>query len=142
MDKLARQLNEDAANIKVSVSPELEDRIRASLEATVQQAPERQEARPGFFSQWWASSLTGIAAVAAIILVINLQQPDSVSPPAPTPDAVAVAGADLPAPGSVVPDWNLQNAVSTEPLREELEALEADLKKAEEAVRKDIGIFP
>jgi hypothetical protein len=30
----------------------------------------------------------------------------------------------------------------TAPLQKELEDLEADLKKAEAAVRKDIGLFP
>ena len=32
MDKLGRRLREDAARINVEVSPELDDRIRASLE--------------------------------------------------------------------------------------------------------------
>ena len=30
----------------------------------------------------------------------------------------------------------------TEPLEQELKNLEADLKKAEEAVKKEIGLFP
>ncbi len=62
MDKLAKQLREDAAKIKVEVSAELDDRIRASLQGvTPEQPPDSlPPTRPR--SMWWASSLTGIAA--------------------------------------------------------------------------------
>ena len=131
MDKLAEQLREDAAQITVAVSAELDDRIRASLQGVT---PERaREDRPPTKprSRWWASSLTGVAAVAALILVLNLKQPEPVTP---QNDPVV--------PSIPTPDWIFENAMMTEPLEQELADLEADLKKAEEAVKKEIGIFP
>ncbi len=131
MDKLARQLREDAANIKVEVSAELDDRIRASLEAvTPERPPERTEPTRSR-SMWWASSLTGIAAAAAVIVLINLNQP--------TPPAAVI---DTQITSLFQPQLIIDPAVMTAPLQKELEDLEADLRKAEEAVRKDIGLFP
>jgi len=131
MDKLAKQLREDAAQINVAVSAELDDRIRASLQGvTPERAREdRPPARPR--SMWWASSLTGVAAVAALILVLNLNEPD---PVAPQDEAFVVP--------MLAPDLILEKAMMTAPLEQELADLEADLKKAEEAVKKEIGIFP
>ena len=131
MDKLARQLRKDAANINVEVSAELDDRIRASLEAvTPEHSPEN--AAPGRpRSMWWASSLTGIAAATIVIVLINLSQPE---PP--------VAVIDTQITSLFQPQLIIDPAVMTAPLQKELEDLEADLKKAEEAVRKDIGLFP
>ncbi len=131
MDKLATQLREDAARINVKVSSELDDRIRASLEAvTPERSPEN--AAPGRSrSMWWASSLTGIAAASVVIVLINLNQPE---PPAAVSDTQVT--------GLFQPQLIIDPAVMTAPLQKELEDLEADLKKAEEAVRKDIGLFP
>lgn len=131
MDKLAKQLRSDAEKIEVAVSDELDNRIAASLRgvspldnATV--PPTRQ--RPALF--WWASSLTGIAAAAAVIVIVNSLQP----PPAATPGPAAIAAA--------VPnvDWKPETAVFTAPLQQELDALQSDIKKAEEKVRADIGL--
>jgi len=131
MDKLAIQLREDAASINVEVSAELDDRVRASLEAVTQEQPREGAvpARPR--SMWWASSLTGILAASAVIVLINLKQP---APPA--------AVIDTPVVGYFQPQLTIDPAVMTAPLQKELEDLEADLKKAEAAVRKDIGLFP
>ena len=131
MDKLAMQLRADAAAINVEVSAELDDRIRASLQGVTPEQPRESvtPARPR--SMWWASSLTGVAAVAALILVLNLNQPD---PVAPQGEAFVVP--------ILAPDLILERAMMTAPLEQELEDLEADFKKAEEAVKKEFGIFP
>ncbi len=125
------QLREDAAAINVEVSAELDDRIRASLQGVTPERPRESlpPAKPR--SMWWASSLTGIAAAAALILVVNFNQPEPVAP----------QGETLVVP-MLAPDLIFEKAMMTTPLEQELEDLEADLKKAEEAVKKEIGIFP
>ncbi len=131
MDKLANRLREDADKIEVSVSEELDHRIAASLQGVTQEGvagKPRERSRPSGF--WWASSLTGIAAAAAVIVIINLQQAEE--PPQATPtDVVAVVP---------VIDWQAETAALTGPLQQELENLQADIRKAEEKVKKDIGL--
>ena len=61
MDKLATRLREDAADIDVQVSAELDHRIRASLHNISPERPETAPRSPRPFSLWWASSLTGAA---------------------------------------------------------------------------------
>lgn len=129
MDKLAKRLREDAAGIDANVSEELDNRIRASLQGLT---PERtadtaQPRRPALF--WWASSLTGVAAALALIVVVNLQSPE------PVPVVSDTAAEPL-----VLPkiEWNAEAAVFTSPLEQEMEDLQADLKKAEQAVKQDI----
>jgi hypothetical protein len=131
MDKLAIQLREDAASINVAVSAELDDRIRASLEAVTQEHPRESAAPTRPRSMWWASSLTGILAASVVILLINLNQP------APPPAVI-----DAPVSALFQPQLIIDPAVMTAPLQKELEDLEADLKKAEAAVRKEFGLFP
>ncbi len=142
MDKLAEQLKADAERIDVQVSDELDNRIRASLHGTVQERPEpvRAPGRPALF--WWASSLTGAAAALAVIAIINShsqpQAPADTTPVAATPDSVTVA--ITPMPDVPIVDWKTESAMLTEPLRQELENLQSDLKKAEEKVKRDIGL--
>jgi len=131
MDKLSQRLREDAANIDVEVSAELDERIRASLEGVTPERPRDDAMPPRLRSMWWASSLTGIAAATVIIVLINLNQPE--------PPATATTVQAMPI---FTPRLIARPAVMTAPLQKELEDLEADLKKAEEAVRKDIGLFP
>lgn len=130
MDKLERQLREDAQRIEVRVSDELDARIGASLRAVTPQAsPSRRprSGRPALF--WWASSLTGAAAALAVIAVVNLQSPTApVEVPPPVMAAVPVV------------DWQAETAALTSPLQEELENLQSDLKKAEKKLREDIGL--
>lgn len=130
MDKLTRQLREDAARIDVQISDELERRIDASLQATTPEAVSRvPAARPPLF--WWASAITGAAAALAVIAIVNLQAPDE---PVATPTPVAAAE-QLP-----VIDLHAEAAMLTQPLEQELESLQSDLKKAEKKVRRDIGL--
>ncbi len=131
MDKLANRLRQDAEKIEVSVSDELDHRIAASLQGVSPEGhagPRREPAKPRGF--WWASSLTGIAAAAAVIMMINLQQAGEVPEATPTDVVAAVPVIDLQA----------ETAALTGPLQQELENLQADLKRAEEKVRKDIGL--
>ncbi len=131
MDKLAIQLREDAASINVEVSAELDDRIRASLEAVTQEGPLESAAPTRPRSMWWASSLTGILVASVVIVLINLIQPE------PPPAVI-----DTPVSAFFQPQLTIDPAVMTAPLQKELEDLEADLKKAEAAVRKEFGLFP
>ena len=129
MDKLAKQLRKDADLIECTISPELDDRIRASLQGFQPEAVQAPIRESKSFSFWWASSLTGVAATFAIIAVVNLQAPEPVPGPAVT----------MPAP-LILPSirWNTETAVLTSPLQQEIEDLQSDLKKAEEAVKQDI----
>jgi hypothetical protein len=129
MDKLAKQLREDAEQINVTVSDELDHRIAASLRAVtpVVERPPAPAARPPLF--WWASSITGVAAALAVIAIVNWQVDEQ-------PVATPVPLAELQPPIEL----NMQAAMLTAPLQQELEALQSDLKKAEEKVRRDIGL--
>lgn len=131
MDKLALKLREDADKINVAISDELDHRIEASLRAAAPARPARPvpQARPPWF--WLASALTGATAAIAVIAIVNLQDVDG--PVAPTPTIVAA---------DPMPLLNLDTEVVTltAPLEQELEDLRSDLKKAEEKVRRDIGL--
>ena len=141
MDKLANQLRADAALIDVQVSDELDRRITASLHGvTPEKTKEPKESRalavgqrPAVF--WWASSLTGIAAALSLIAIINSQSQ-------PGDDPVAQVAETSPVPTVTTPtiDWKAESAMLTEPLQRELEDLQSDLKKAEEKVKRDIGL--
>jgi hypothetical protein len=129
MDKLAKQLRDDAERINVAVSDELDHRIEASLRAVTPEVEGRPVpvSRPPLF--WWASTITGVAAALAVIAIVNWQTPQQA-------DVPPVQVADLAPPI----DLKLEAAMLTAPLEEELEALQSDLKKAEEKVRRDIGL--
>ena len=129
MDKLAKRLRDDAGKIDARVSPELDARLRASL-AGIRPEPRTRRtetARPPWF--WWASSLTGIAAAAAVVAVVNLRGP---AEPGQQPTALA-STLDVP-----VIDWQVRPAVLTSPLEQEYADLRADLEKAEQALKDDI----
>ena len=135
MDKLERRLKEDAGLIKAELAPELQERIRASLESTepAKQTP-RTTKTPGT-SLWWASSLTGLAAAALLIVVINWN--GGVEPVEEVADA---------APPGIT--WSIQSgfplnaetAEWTAPLEEELKNLQSDLEKARETVERDLRL--
>ena len=138
MDKLAKQLKTDAAMIDVQVSDELDRRITASLHGVTPEKTEESRTpavgrRPAVF--WWASSLTGIAAALLLIAIFNSQSQ-------PVDDPVAQVAGTSPVPLVTTPmiDWKAESAMLTEPLQRELEDLQSDLKKAEEKVKRDIGL--
>ena len=133
MDKLAEQLKQDAGRIDAPVSEELERRIEASLHAIEQERPDSPRPAPRPASFWWASSLTGIAAAIAVIAILNSLEPsDSTSGTEPT---AVVDNWEPP-----IIDLKTQPAMLTKPLRQELEDLQSDLKKAEEKVKEDMGL--
>lgn len=77
---------------------------------------------------WWWSSLVGATSAIAVIVLLNLgTQPEL---PVPAEDGIP----------AVMPSLNIERAVLTAPLEAELENLESDLRKAEEALRADIGL--
>jgi len=135
MDKLARQLKADAELIEAQVSDELDRRITASLQAVTPDRPRvlRVRQRPAAF--WWASSLTGVAAALVLIVIFNsLSRPAGVE----SPQVAEVS----PVPLVMAPtiDWKTESAMLTQPLQQELDDLQSDLKKAEEKVKQDIGL--
>lgn len=129
MDKLAQRLRTDAKNIDVAVSDELDRRITASLQG-IEPLPDRPAGSGHPMSFWWASTITGVVAAAAVVAIINWRTPV----PAAPDEAVDLA--------AVVPeiDWKAESAMLTSPLQQELDDLAADLRKAEEKVKQDIGL--
>jgi len=134
MDKFTQQLRDDADRIEVVITPELDNRIRASL-LSVRQETHRPAVRGKLAASfWWASSLTGVAATVAIIGVLNLSDPDT-----------GIAITEPPVAQFVMPKftWQPKAAILTATLEQELEDIESDLKKAEQVIREDfddIGI--
>jgi predicted ATP-grasp superfamily ATP-dependent carboligase len=135
MDKLANQLKVDAEQIEVRISNELERRIEASLQGVspLHEAKPEIAMHPANF--WWASSLTGIAAALLIVAVVNLRsgvpaQLDPVTELSPVARIPAVP----------VIDWRTESAMLTSPLRQELEDLQSDIEKAEQKVRREVGL--
>ncbi len=132
MDKLAERLRKDAADIHVEFSPELDNRIRASLTGITPEAPREERPRhsPLF---WWASSLTGLAAAVALIVVINLGDPAG---PASVP--VAATQPDIVVPELPALPLKAEQAMSVSPLEQELSDIQSDLEKARDAVSEDV----
>ena len=77
MDDFEKRLSGDAEDIRVEVGPELRARIDASVHGAGRVEPERDRSG-AIISLWWASSLTGLAAAAVIIAVMNWNRPASV----------------------------------------------------------------
>ena len=135
MDKFSDRLRDDAAKLDAEVSAQLDSRIRASLAAIEPEGARRREPKRRAASFWLASSLTGVAAALAVIAVLNVVDTDE---PAVIPRTVAentVQPIEIPA-----LDLDVKAATLAGPLAQELEDLQADLKKAEEVMRGDVRI--
>ena len=135
MDKLERQLREDAGLIKADLSTELQERIRASLESTrpADQVP-RETQMPGT-TLWWASSLTGLAAAALVIVLVNWNSttgPFENQPVLTTPATVFSIQDGFP--------LDVKTAEWATPLEEELKNLQSDLEKAREKLERDLRL--
>lgn len=130
MDKLANRLHDDAQRIDVDVSAELDERLRASIGTARARSAGDTVVRKPLASIGWASALTGVAVAAAVIFVVNV---DRLKVPNEAPPPFEVVS-------DALPQLNAETAVFTAPLTEELENLEADLRKAEQAVRREIGL--
>lgn len=133
MDKLSKQLKQDAGMIEVEISDELDRRINASLRSVnpVRETPRR---RPAVF--WWASSLTGVAAALVLIAVLNARSERDLPDAMPETSPVAMASS----PVTPIIEWNAESAMLTSPLRKELDDLQSDIDKARKKVRDDIGL--
>jgi len=129
MDKLAKRLRDDADQIESTISNELDERIRASLQGITPEVAAQPASISKSFSFWFASSLTGIAAAVLVITVVNIRAPE---PGTASTEPVSQA--------LVLPtiQWEARTAVLTTPLEQEIEDLQSDLKKAEEAIKQDI----
>ena len=134
MDKLERQLVEDAEAIEARVSPELQARIDASINAIATEYPKRARRRPEL--TWWLiSSLTGAVAVLLFFVIagggntpeLNQEPPSVVAAP---PDDALPPLVDVP--------LDVRTADFTEPLAEELENLKSDIDKAREKLGEDL----
>ena len=135
MDKLERQLKEDAGLIKAELSPQLQERIRASLQSARPEDPTPRKAQTPGTNLWWASSLTGLAAAALVIVLINWNStvtPIDDQPPPATPGTVLSLQSGFPLIAETA-DW-------ATPLEEELKALQSDLEKARESVERDLRL--
>lgn len=128
MDKLAKRLREDADQIEVQISPQLENRIQASLQGVRQEGEPPATSRPSA-SFWWASSLTGVAATLAIVAFVNFAGPEP-----------EIGVTEPPLQQFTIPrfDWKPKTAMLTETLDQELVDIQSDFKKAEQTVRDDI----
>lgn len=136
MDEFEKRLKRDADAIDATVSPALRKRIDATLQGIepIRVADTRRNrTTPGL---WWASTLTGVAAVLMIIILVNWGRP--VTTPVPT---APVANMTVP-PDSVLdatpPILDIRTADFASPLEEELVRLQSDLEKARESVKKDL----
>ena len=134
MDKLERQLKQDAADIDATVTPELQARLDATLHALEPKSPPARKSQfgPGW---WWLSSLTGVAA--ALLLIVYLNRGGVVEEPvAPsiaddsTPDIMIAPLAEIP--------LDIRSAEFADPLAKELENLQSDFEKA----RQKLGFDP
>ena len=138
MDEFEKRLKRDAQGIDADISPQLASRIEASLRS-VERIESLREKGSATSNLWWASSLTGLAAAAAVIALLNWNRPD---PEPVLPEQTAFA---------VVPDAReyLQQIQGRLPLRaetadfkhgleDELVKLQADFEKARENVNRDI----
>jgi hypothetical protein len=136
MDEFEKRLKQDAHLVRAEISPELRSRIDASLRGIEpQSAVSAKQTSPA--TLWWASSLTGLAAVLVLVIVANLTEPDA----DPVPDDVTAGMTEPPIPTEVplqAPYLDIRSADFTSPLEEELLKLQADIEKARENVRKDV----
>lgn len=133
MDTFEQRLRDDAALIRAEVSGELDERIRASLEAAAAEPAITPVRRRPSASWWWASSLSGLAAAFGLLAILNLW-PDGTGQ-----EHRRVAGSVMEEP-PVMPLLRVEPAVLTAPLEQELDDLESDLRKARDAVSEDLGL--
>jgi hypothetical protein len=135
MDKLQAKLIADADEIDARVSPQLQERIAASLHA-LPMLPAEAKAERTTASLWWASSLTGLAA-AMLLLVLTSWNREIVQEVSPETYAT-VPPPSVGLPLTPIIPLKASTAEFTEPLQDELRKLQADLEKARETVARDL----
>lgn len=131
---LERRLRDDAMQIDATVSPQLRQRIDASIHSARQVrsvAAPRDRRR----SYWWASSLTGVTAALLIMLWIGRDQNSpGIDPGIETATTTEPRGNDVFRPFPL----EARTADLTEPLEEELEHLQSDLERVRDGVKRDL----
>lgn len=152
MDELERRLRRDAERIEAEVPPALTARIREAVRREADAASRaradsdrgvaRTRGAHGGARQhsglplrlWAAASLSGVAAVLAVVLLLPRLGPDE---PARAPHP-ATPVATLPP--DIAREFPLvvKTADLTEPLEEELDDLKSDLDKARKRVERDL----
>ena len=118
MDEFEKRLKRDAAAVKADMPPELRLRIDASLRG-VEPIKPVAAARPTSTRLWWASSLTGLAAVIALVLIGTFNGPDS----ADVQEVDVIARTEPPLPVDLPllsPELDIRSVDFVSPLEEEL----------------------
>ncbi len=135
MDKLAKQLRQDAAAINADVSPQLDTRIRASLESVTQERPQpASRPEPGRSSGFFlASSLTGLAAAVLVIVIVNTNTVETTDETMAGTNDAALQLPQLPR----LP-LRVEEAMTVSPLEQELQNFQSDLQRAAKAVEDDV----
>ncbi len=134
MDKTEQRLKQDAELIHAEVSPQLRARIDASLRGVLP-VRERAERMDLGFPLWLAAGLTGAAAAALVIVLVNrdidrVQVPADETVARSVPEYVRSLERQLP--------LQVETAELTAPLEEELEDLKSDIEKARDSVERDL----
>ena len=135
MDEFEDRLKRDAVDIQVAISPELRLRIDASLRATEQIRPVPEATASGM-NLWWVSSLTGLAAAIAVIVLINWNRPVTEVMPPDVADSKTV-----PDYAGEIPDLyrpQIKAADFTRPLEDELARLQTDIERARRNAKEGI----
>ncbi len=136
MDKFEQRLKRDADNIRAEITPDLRERVDASIRGTQRIKPVPDATSPGI-NLWWTSSLTGLAAAVIVIVLINWNRP--VAEPVPVePVAHRTVPRAIDELQGFSPPRLIKTAEFTTPLEEELARLQADIERARATVRKDI----
>jgi len=136
MDEFENTLKRDAEDIRAGVSPELKERIDASLRATKRIQPVPESHASGI-NLWWASSVTGLAAAIIVIALINWNRPTTEPMPVEqvADRTVPVAVDEL---QGFSPPRLIKTADFATPLEDELARLQADIERARANVKEDI----
>ena len=132
MDNLEKRLKNDASLIKAEVSAEMQERILASLQSTQPVSPDPKKPESRGMSLWLTSSLTGLAAAALIIVLVNWNTSIETNGETDSMPSVPSLSEQIPFPLSAeTVEW-------TAPLEEELRNLQSDLEKARKNVERDL----
>lgn len=134
MDEFEKRLKRDAAALDAEVSAELKARIDASLRGVEPIRP-ATPASSSSVGLWWASSLTGLAAAVAVIVLLNWNRQEPLPPPADMSVHTVPADTETPL---TKPFLDVRTADFASPLEEELLKFKADIEKARESVRQDL----
>lgn len=138
MDEFEKRLKQDADAVKADVSPALRERIDASLRSVEPIRPARPASESTPVGLWWASTLTGLAAVLMIIVLVNWNRPLPVDEPVDPVADLTVPRA--PATSDAPEGLDIRTADFASPLEEELIRLRSDLEKARDTVAEDLGL--